>query len=316
MKPIRNHSTVLLYLAYLMSTQLHAYEDPRKFNGFDVNGGSIAPVDIYYNTELRDEIPAIDTPNFLQGDDRNGSVAATDRVLAINYNGVAKAYPIKILDMHEIVNDSFNGKPVAVTFCPLCGTGMAFSSMSRGKHVMFGVSGLVYNNNVLLYDRATESLWSQVMMTAVSGPMKGEKLTSLPAYHTTWGSWIRSHPDSLLLSEDTGYPFDYETGMYDDYRRLPMVIYPTVHQDSRIPGRSLVVGIAVGDQALAVPHEYLDGLNGGVSVTVGTSDMRVEWDKQSATARVTDMEGNEIPAISVYWFAWVAFYPSTALYAR
>tara|TARA_R110001599_G_scaffold337686_1_gene556192 strand:- start:9167 stop:10084 length:918 start_codon:yes stop_codon:yes gene_type:complete len=298
----------------IFSIEVYAYEDPALFNGFDVNGGSIAAVDIYYNTEMRDDIPAIDTPHFLEGPERNGAISMDDPVLAIEYNGIAKAYPIQILDQHEVVNDRFNAKPVAITFCSLCGTGMVFATEKRGKTLTMAVSGLVYNNNVLLYDRGTGSLWSQVMMTAVTGPMKGEKLTRLLSSHTTWGRWLQSHPESLLLSRDTGYPFDYDANIYDDYRRLPGVVFPTVYQDWRIPAKSLVVGITLGDRALALSFEELDASDGTLHVRIGETDVDVRWDRDSSTAKVSDLEGNEIPNISIYWFAWVAFYPQTELY--
>ncbi len=297
-----------------LSMQAYAYEDPALFNGFDVNGGSIAAADIYYNTEMRDDIPAIDAPHFLEGTARDGVIGLEERVLAIEYNGVTKAYPIKILDLHQIVNDRFNGKPVAVTFCPLCGTGIVFDSSIRGKVVILGVSGLVYNNNMLLYDGGTESLWSQIMMTAVTGPMKGEKLKSLLSRHTTWGDWLESHPDSLLLSSDTGYRFDYDANIYSDYRRLPVVTFPTVHQNLRTHAKNLVVGITLDEQALAIPFEQLDTLDDPLRVSVGETEVDVYWNKISSTAKVSDLEGNEIPNISIYWFAWVAFYPETELY--
>ncbi|CAA0096102.1 Uncharacterised protein [Halioglobus japonicus] len=301
-------------LMLLLSMETSAYEDPALFNGFDVNGGSIAAADIYYNTEMRDDIPAIDAPHFLEGTARDGVIGPDERVLAIEYNGVAKAYPIKILDLHQIVNDSFNGKPVAVTFCPLCGTGMVFASDVSGKVVTLGVSGLIYNNNMLLYDGETESLWSQIMMTAVTGPMKGQTLKPLLSHHTTWGDWLETHPDSLLLSRDTGYRFDYDDGLYSDYRRLPVVMYPTVHQNLRIDAKSLVVGVNLGEHALALPFEQLDALDGPLRVSVGETEVEVRWNRASSTATVSDLEGNEVPGLSIYWFAWVAFYPETELY--
>ena len=303
-----------LNLMLALSMEVYAYEDPALFNGFDVNGGSIAAADIYYNTEMRDDIPAIDAPHFLEGTARDGVIGLGERVLAIEYNGVAKAYPIKILELHQIVNDRFNGKPVAVTFCPLCGTGMVFASSIRGKDVIFGVSGLVYNNNMLLYDGGTGSLWSQIMMTAVTGPMKGEKLTSLLSHHTIWADWLDSHPDSLLLSSDTGYRFDYNANIYYEYKRLPVVAFPTVHQNLRIDAKSLVVGITLGEQALALPFDQLDTLDGTLRVSVGKTELDVQWNKTSSTAKVSDLDGNEIPNVSIYWFAWVAFYPQTELY--
>jgi hypothetical protein len=308
-------STRLLICGIIgLSGSITANEDPALFNGFNVNDGAIAAEDIYYNTEERDEIPSIDTPRFLAGSARDGMLGLNKRVLAVAYNGVSKAYPIDILDLHEIVNDDFDGKPVAVTFCPLCGTGMVFASEVRGKRAVFGVSGLIYNNNLLFYDHDTESLWSQIMMQAVTGPLQGTSLKRLPSHHTTWGHWLQTHPDSLLLSRDTGYSFDYDLDMYYDYRRLPVISFPTVHHDLRFDGKDLVVGISLGEHALALPITQLDKLNGPLSIALGDTVLNIEWDKESATAAVADQQGNEIQSVEAYWFAWVAFHPQTSVY--
>ena len=103
-------------------------------------------------------------------------LAYSDRVLGVKYQGIAKAYLIKILNYHEIVNDDFKGQAIAVTFCPLCGDGIAYSTNIDGINYSFGVSGLLYNSDVLLYDRETQSLWSQIMNKAISGPLKGRRL--------------------------------------------------------------------------------------------------------------------------------------------
>ncbi len=109
-----------------------------------------------------------------------------DRILGFALNGVAKAYPISILSWHEIVNDAIKDQSFIVTYCPLCGTGMAFSADLDGEASSFGVSGLLYESDVLLYDQLTNSLWSQILQKAVSGPMKGRELAMLPLRHTTW----------------------------------------------------------------------------------------------------------------------------------
>jgi len=98
---------------------------------------------------------------------------------------VSRAYPIKILNYNEIVNDRIGEQPIVVSFCPLCGSGMIFSAELTDRVFNFGVSGLLYNSDVLLYDRQTESLWSQIKSLAVTGPMKGTQLTALAVSHTT-----------------------------------------------------------------------------------------------------------------------------------
>jgi len=314
--PSRLHLAATLALFALLGGMpaLHAGEPPSFYNGFDVEGGLIAPNEIDHGGPGRDGIPALDAPRFWSGEERNGKAKPGDRIIGVSFNGIAKAYPIDILDQHEIVNDRFALTPLTITFCPLCGTGMVFLAEVDGEALNFGVSGLIYNSDMLLYDRATRSLWSQVMKTAVTGPMAGSKLTQVPAQYTTWEAWLRQYPDSQLLSRDTGHARDYDAGPYAEYRRLPMVLFATLHQDTRLPAKNWVVGITADESALALPFDELDKLEGTLPVTVGNTELVVHWDREASAARAFDKNGKEFPTTSGYWFAWVAFHPATGLY--
>lgn len=307
------HGLAILLLV-MLSIRAAAGEPPSYFNGFDVENGLIDPVEIDHRGPGRDGIPSLDAPLFHAGAERDGKISASDRVMGVHYNGVSKAYPIEILDHHEIVNDMFGDTPMTVTFCPLCGTGMVFYAEVDGQVLNFGVSGLIYNSDLMLYDRNTMSLWSQLMKTAVTGPLKGSKLIQVPAQYTTWAGWQRQYPDSLLLSRETGHMRDYDLVMYEEYRRLPMVLFPTGHQDWRIPAKTWVVGIDLDGAALALPFEQLDQLQAPLEIAVGDSQVTVQWDRDASVARVFDSQGKELPATAGYWFAWVAFHPETALY--
>ena len=170
---------------------------------FDLSQHAVPLEKIVAGGPGKDGIPAITNPNFLKGADAS-FLREEDRVLGLGEGSKAKAYPIKILNWHEIVNDRADGKPVVITYCPLCGTGMAFQAVVHGKEVSFGVSGLLYQSDLLMYDHQSESLWSQVSMKAVAGPLTGTKLTPVPLVHTTWGDWKRSHPATQVLSTETG----------------------------------------------------------------------------------------------------------------
>jgi hypothetical protein len=289
-------------------------QPPSFYNGFEVEDGLIALNEIDHGGPGRDGIPALDYPVFLEGEARNSAIQPNDRVMGVSYNGIAKAYPILILDQHEIVNDTFALTPLTITFCPLCGTGMVFQAEAGGKVLNFGVSGLIYNSDMLLYDRNTQSLWSQVMKKAVTGPLKGTDLTQVPAQYTSWAAWSKQHPDSLLLSDDTGYERNYEASPYEDYKRLPGVKFSTLHSDWRLPAKTWVVGITSGTEALALPFEDLDKLEEPLAVTVGGEALEIQWDKSASAARAFDKAGKEFPLTAGYWFAWVAFHPETALY--
>lgn len=307
-------SAFALLLCAALASATQAAEEPSYFNGFDVANGLIAPIDIDHGGPGRDGVPALDNPRFHSGAQRDQQINPTDRVMGVHYNGVSKAYPIDILDYHEIVNDVFGDTPLTVTFCPLCGSGMVFHAEVNGQVMNFGVSGLIYNSDLLLYDRNTESLWSQLMKTAVTGPLKGSKLTQVPAQYTTWAAWQRQYPDSLLLSRETGHQRNYDQTPYAEYRRLPMVLFSTSHQDWRLPAKTWVLGISVGDQALALPFEQLDQLEAPLNIALGDEQLDIHWDREAAAARVFDREGREVPATAAYWFAWVTFHPETGLY--
>jgi hypothetical protein len=289
-------------------------QKPSFYNGFEVEGGLIAPNEIDHGGPGRDGIPALDYPVFLEGAARASEIKPADRVMGVSYNGVSKAYPILILDQHEIVNDTFALTPLTITFCPLCGTGMVFQAEADGQVLNFGVSGLIYNSDMLLYDRNTKSLWSQVMKKAVTGPLKGTDLTQVPAQYTTWAAWSQQHPDSLLLSKDTGFERNYATSPYEDYKRLPAVKFATMHSDWRLSAKTWVIGITAGDQALALPFEALDKLEEPLMVTVGGEPLKIQWDKAASAAQAFDKAGKEFPVTASYWFAWVAFHPTTLLY--
>jgi hypothetical protein len=168
-------------------------------NGFDLDGAAV-PVDEIGKTGVRrDGIPSIDDPKFVTADGAD-FLRDGDRVIGVYRNGLARAYPIRILDRHEVVNDVFDGEAILVTYCPLCYTGMVFSTQAKDFGLKFGVSGLLYNSDVLLYDRSTGSLWSQILSTAITGPLKGMKLPAVPASHTTWRQWRERHPTMTVLT--------------------------------------------------------------------------------------------------------------------
>jgi len=134
-----------------------------------------------------------------------GFLKDSDRILGVSYKGESRAYPIRILNWHEIVNDKIQGDAIAVTYCPLCGSGIVYNANINGESYEFGVSGLLYNSDMLLYDRETETLWSQILAKAVSGKLVGTELEIIQSSHTSWKAWKEKHPDSKVLSLKTGY---------------------------------------------------------------------------------------------------------------
>ena len=282
-------------------------------NGFDLNNSAIPVDEIFHGGPPKDGIPAIDHPKFVSPA-KAKFLKPGDRVLGLAYNGSAKAYPIPIMNWHEIVNDNFGGAPVVVTFCPLCGTGVAFSATTGDRRHNFGVSGLLYNSDVLLYDRETQSLWSQLLMKAISGPLKDTALPLIPLEHTTWADWRKRHPDTLVLSTDTGHRRDYDRDPYAGYLTSERTYFPVANVDRRYHPKERVLGIAIDGVSKAYPFVELGKTPGEVKDSIGNRPIVVRYDAEHQSARIFDGEGRELPGITAFWFAWYAFNPDTEVF--
>lgn len=282
-------------------------------NGFDLAGALVPAGEILPGGPERDGIPAIDRPRFLPAS-AAGDLKPEDRVLGLRLNGQARAYPIAILNWHEIVNDRFGDMPVAVTYCPLCGTGMAFRAAASGKPLQLGVSGLLYNSDVLLYDRQSESLWSQIDRRAISGPHKGERLAAIPLEHTTWADWRRRQPYTLVLSRDTGETRDYDRDPYAGYEDERGLYFPVRFKAQGYHPKERVLGLEVDGRFKAYPFAELAKTDGEVRDRLGATPFVVRFDAEHANATAEDAQGRPIPALVGYWFAWYAFHPDTLVY--
>jgi hypothetical protein len=210
---------ILVLVAVLLGVVVYKYASSAgPTNGFDLSN-SILPVEqILHGGPPRDGIPALSDPKLIAAAEA-GYLTPADRIVGIELYGQARAYPIAILNWHEIVNDEIEGQRFAVTYCPLCGTAVAFDATIDGKSTDFGVSGLLYNSDVLLYDRETESLWSQILSKSIAGKRVGKSLTPLPISHTSWRDWREKHPDTLVMSDDTGHFRDYQRDPYAGYEQ-------------------------------------------------------------------------------------------------
>ncbi len=281
--------------------------------GFDFTKHSIPTSEIRSGGPPKDGIPALLKPKFVSVKEA-GFVKDKDRVLGIFLNGVAKTYPIKIMNWHEIVNDMVGGKPVMVSYCPLCGTGMAFDPVINGKKHIFGVSGLLYKSDVLMYDHQTESLWSQIKQEAVTGKLTGTRMKLLVLNHTTWGSWRKEHPKTLVLSTDTGYRRDYFRDPYASYERTDQLMFSVGKVDQRFPPKSWVLGVERNGTTKAYPFSELKNAPRTFTDKIGSEEIKIVYEPDYRTTRVFNKAGEEIPTVIAYWFAWSVFHPDTALY--
>ena len=280
-------------------------------NGFDLDDPLVAEDQIKRGGPPRDGIPSIDKPKFVSAADVD-YLKADDRVLGLLINKEVRAYPIAILNWHEIVNDEFAGQAVIISYCPLCGTGMAFSPEPPVRE--FGVSGLLYNSDVLLYDRETESLWSQILAKAINGPQKGKSLKPLPLTHTSWQDWQTQHPDSLVLSTNTGYTRDYSKSPYGGYEKRNEIFFPVSASDQRFHNKEWVLGVNIGESFKAYPFSELEKTTSPVIDSISGHRVEVFFDRENSSASARDEQGREMPTLMAYWFAWYAFHPDTEVF--
>lgn len=313
---IKNRLRIVVYSVLLFFVALQAREAYYQHigtNGFDLINPLVPKEAILQGGPPKDGIPSIDNPKFLKSAQvkQNGQIKDDDRVLGIYHNGIAKAYPIAIMNWHEIVNDEFDGEMISITFCPLCGTGMAFETDDIGK---LGVSGLLYNSDMLLYDRKTESLWSQVMETAISGRFKGDKLRSIPMTYTTWKGWHSAYPESLLLSRDTGYSRDYDSSPYIGYPTSNVQYFPTANSDNRYRKKEPVIGLKVGSHTKVWPLVELRQSSLPIQDNVGGQAITINYDELTDRAWITNSHNELMATVRGFWFAWIAFYPDTEVY--
>jgi len=282
-------------------------------NGFEFSDPLIPSSEILHGGPPKDGIPSLDNPSYVDADDMT-ELAPDDRVLGIIYKGEARAYPIRILNYHELVNDEIAGDNILISFCPLCGTGMAFNAEIDGSELEFGVSGLLYNSDVLMYDRQTESLWSQIQAKAISGKFKGTLLEQIPIEHTTWAHWKKHLPDSKVLSFDTGHSRNYQSTPYVGYEHSERIYFPVSHEDKRFHPKELVIGIKRANQVKAYPFSELSKTESPLIDQIGEDKIKVYFDAKARSAKVTDMNDNPINSLTAFWFAWYTFHPETAVF--
>ena len=237
-----------------------------------------------------DGIPPIDEPVFVDPGDVDW-LAPQEPVVSVVLNGEARAYPVRIMMWHEIVNDEIGGQPVTVTYCPLCNTGVAFRRPSiDGKLLDFGTSGRLYYSNLVMYDRQTGTYWSQATLEAIVGPLAGRKLELLPAQMVSWGDWLERHPSGRVLSQETGYERAYGQNPYQGYDSAnnddPFLF--SGDPDPRLRATARVLGVSVGGRWMAFPYDVLQReATGGFSVAqkrVGKREVVVFWKQGTASA--------------------------------
>ncbi len=259
-----------------------------------------------FRGQIKDGIPAISEPKFESQEDAALWIGDVVPVLAVEVNGEAKAYPLGMLIWHEIVNDELGGVPVAATYCPLCNTGLAFSREVDGRVLEFGVSGLLRNSDLIMFDRETESFWQQATGNGIVGEFAGTRLEFLPAAIVSFADFREAFPDALVLSRDSGFHSRYS----DVYGRNPYFRYDTKmttpflffgERDRRLDLMERVAAVEINGAAKAYPFELISEAQ-VVADEVGGQPLVVFWKSGTASALdENDMaESEDIGATGVF----------------
>ncbi len=257
----------------------------------------------------RDCIPSIDQPVYVATLDVD-YLRDDDLVMTLSHNGITRAYPTRILDHHEIVNDIFGADPVAVTYCPLCGSGLAFDRRQEGQVLEFGVSSLLHNSDLVMYDRQTESLWQQITGEAFAGKSRGSQLKTLPLSMVAWSDWRAQYPNAEVLTVEGVRTDSYQKTAYGDYAESERLYMPVSATDARLHPKRMILGLEIGDQAIAIDSEWLAEER---SWSDNFKGQKLLVSMNNTGEVIASLDNKSITVHNMYWFAWYTFHPNTAL---
>jgi len=286
--------------------------DPSKIRGGGPGKGGIG---------VDKGIPALADKNikFVSVAEADEWIEDNELVLVLEYKGVKRVYPHQILVWHEIANDNIAGDPILITYCPLCGTGIAYERTVEinGQRIetRFGVSGKLFNSNLIMYEEETDTYWQQIEGLAIVGELTGQKLVPISIDTIVWRDWKKSKEseDSEILSQKTGINRNYGRDPYGNYYEDSFLIFPVENSDNRIFAKDLVFGIEIDGVYKA--YREIDVKKAGViEDVVNGVNIRVER-LDDGRIVVTNIDtGEEIVKEVGFWFSWYAFHPDTELY--
>ena len=255
----------------------------------------------------KDGIPALSDPAFVNID---ASKTEADTLgIFLDINDDRRYYPFSILVWHEIVNDTVGGVPVAVTFCPLCGSAIVFERRVNGEVLEFGVSGFLYESNLLMYDRETDSFWSQVLGKGVVGAYTGTQLERLEMQRLSFGEVKEKYPETKILSDETGYLRDYKKNPYGGYDESEAIYFPVTIQDQRFFPKEMMLVVPIKETWVAFPWDVLRDA-GSAALNVEGADLTVTLNGSEATV---EYGGSTLPSYFEMWFSFATHHQADAL---
>jgi hypothetical protein len=289
-------ATLRLLVLMLLAVLPTAADAEKELNGFTLEGVLVPRELIVAGGPGRDGIHSVDDPKFALPEGATW-VRPTTPVLGVELGGEARAYPVHLLE-----------------FGPLSAVPLAFHRKLDGRVLTFGVSGLLYNSNFLMYDRETESLWSQFEGRAIAGPLAGKRLQRIRVRQETTGTWLSRFPGAKILVRPDVMHIDYRYTPFARYMIADRIPFPVKAQDRRFHAKALVVGVVAKGKARA----YLDSLvtreGGSIEDVFQGKRIRIRYDREAA---VFSWEApDDVELAEAYWFAWKAFHPETEIWGE
>ena len=295
----------------------------------------------------KDGIPALTRPKLVWPQEAS-YLRDKDLVFGISINGDTRAYPYRIMDWHEMFNDVIGGVPVSLAYCTLCGAGILYKTQIDPKKpaFIFGSSGFLYRSNKLMYDQETHTLWNQFSGKPVVGPLtnSGIELETLPVVTTTWGEWLKQHPDTKVLSSNTGYKRDYTPGTaYGAYFNSDELMFPAHVADKTLQQKQQVFGLRISGAKKAWPLSLFETPS-VINDHIGIIPITIIGNANTLTVRAYRSDGKQftlnddgeltenkqiwkitedaligpnnqslprLPGHIAYWFAWSGYFPET-----
>ena len=313
MKSISFYLVTLFALTAVSCSKVTDSNPDTEFEGGDCNGENwlIPCQQVVDGGPDQDGIPSIDDPQFSTVSEIT-FLEDWELVMGVKVGDNIKAYPHVILYYHEIVNDEVDETPIALTFCPLTGSGIGWERTINGEITEFGVSGLIHKNNLIPYDRNTGSRWSQMLNKSVNGDLKGLDISTVNVVEMTWGAWKEAFPDSEVLNTNTGFNRNYDKYLYgEDYPvNNSRILFPIYQEDERLDRKTLVHGINIRSVSKVYPialfNPQLQVINdifeGEKILIVGSSEMKVSVSFFRTLADGTELEfqpvNEDLPVIA------------------
>lgn len=310
MRFARLAAVALLLQAGASAPRAGAEDVPEK-QGFALSKLQVDAAQIQEGGPRRDAIRSVDAPSFVELPEATW-VARETEVLGVVVGETARAYPVRMLDYHQIVNDVIGDMPIAVTYDPLAGTPLVYSRRVAGKTLTFGVSGLLYNHNFLMYDRETESLWSQFLGRAIAGPLAGQHLERLRVRQETAGAWIARVGETRFMRHPDPEHIHYQISPYTTYWIQDRILFPVQARDERFHAKELVLGVVVDGKPRAYLGSIVTREGGKLDERIAGKRVQVRYSTENGTFDWDVDPGVEV--VEAYWLAWKAFHPDTEIW--